>query len=186
MIRKWEILKRELVNDYQILQVQKKQVRSPRTGVISDALALRFPAWVLVLPLTPDDEVIMVRQYRHGIEQVCLELPGGLVDPEDDCPEVAAQRELSEETGYRAVKLDFIGECYPQPAVLTNQCFFFVARDAKKVRKPSLDEGEDIEIINVPLKLIPALIDKKEINHGMVLLAFFFLWLNQGQMEARK
>jgi 8-oxo-dGTP pyrophosphatase MutT (NUDIX family) len=184
MIRKWEILKRELVNDYRILQVQKKQVRSPRTGTISDVLAIRLPAWVLVLPLTPDEEVVMVRQYRHGIEQVCLELPGGLVDPEDQSPEVAAQRELLEETGYRALKFDYIGECYPQPAVLTNKCFFFVGRDAERVRKPNLEEGEDIEIINVPLKSIPALINKKEINHGMVLLAFFFLWMIQGQMGA--
>ncbi|NNG09411.1 MAG: NUDIX hydrolase, partial [Arenibacter sp.] len=145
MIRNWEILKREPVNDYRILQVQKKRVRSPRTGTVSDVLALRMPAWVLVLPLTRDEEVVMVRQYRHGIEQVCLELPGGLVDPDDEFPEVAAQRELLEETGYRASKIDIIGECYPQPALLSNQCFFFVGRDTERVRKPSPDEGEDIE-----------------------------------------
>ena len=186
MIRKWEILKRELVNDYRILQVQKKQVRSPRTGMVSDVLALQMPAWVLVLPLTRDGKVVMVRQYRHGIEQVCLELPGGLVDPGDESPEVAAQRELLEETGYRASKIDFIGECHPQPAILTNQCFFFVGRDAERIRKPIPDEGEDIEVIGVPLKSIPDLIQKKEITHGMVLLAFFFLQINQGQVGAKK
>jgi 8-oxo-dGTP pyrophosphatase MutT (NUDIX family) len=186
MIRNWEILKRELVNDYRILQVQKKQVRSPRTGTVSDVLALRMPAWVSVLPLTRDEEVVMVRQYRHGIEQVCLELPGGLVDPDDESPEVAAQRELLEETGFKASTLDFMGECYPQPAVLTNQCFFFVGRYAQRVCNPTPDEGEDIEILNVPLKSIPDLIKKKEISHGMVLLAFFFLWMNQDQVGVRK
>ena len=67
----------------------------------------------------------MVNQYRHGIEQVGLELPGGLVDPQDASPEVAARRELLEETGYQAAGLIKIGECYPQPAVLSNRCFFF-------------------------------------------------------------
>ena len=186
MIRNWEILNRELVNDYRLLQVQKKRVRSPRTGTVSDVLALQMPAWVLILPLTRKEEVVMVRQYRHGTEQICLELPGGLVDPNDKSPEVAAQRELLEETGYRVSSLDLIGDCYPQPAVLTNQCFFFVGREAERVRKPSLDEGEDIEIIGVPLKSIPDLIIKKEITHGMVLLAFFFLWMNRGQIRGRK
>jgi 8-oxo-dGTP pyrophosphatase MutT (NUDIX family) len=186
MIRNWEILKRELVNDYRLLQVEKKQVRSPRTGTVSDVLALKMPSWVLVLPLTPDDEVVMVRQYRHGIEQVCLELPGGLVDPDDESPEKAVKRELLEETGYRTSRLDYIGECYPQPALLTNQCFFFVGRNPKRVREPSPDDGEDIEIINVPLESIPDLIQKKEITHGMVLLAFFFLWMNQGHLGVEK
>jgi 8-oxo-dGTP pyrophosphatase MutT (NUDIX family) len=182
MIRKWEILKRELVSDYQILQVQKKKVRSPRTGDTNEVLALHFPAWVLVVALTPEEEVVMVRQYRHGTEQVCLELPGGLVDAEDASPAVAARRELMEETGYQVQTLDPIGQCFPQPAVLTNKCFFFLARGAERIRKAKLDEGEDLEIIKVPLKSIPALIEKNEIDHGMVLLAFFYFWLKQGQI----
>ncbi|UCH21293.1 MAG: NUDIX hydrolase [Deltaproteobacteria bacterium] len=182
MIRKWEILKRELVSDFQILQVQKKKVRSPRTGAINDVLALQFPPWVLVVALTPDEEVVMIRQYRHGTEQVCLELPGGLVDPEDTSPVVSAQRELLEETGYQASKFHLTGECFPQPAILTNKCYFFAAEKAEQVQKPILDAGEDIDIIKVSVKSIPALIEKKEIDHGMVLLAFFYFWLMQGQI----
>ena len=77
MIRKWDILHRELVKDFRLFKVQKKQVRSPRTGEVSEVKVIRFPPWVLVLALTPEEKVVMIRQYRHGIEQICLELPGG-------------------------------------------------------------------------------------------------------------
>ncbi|MGD2272995.1 MAG: NUDIX hydrolase [Desulfobacterales bacterium] len=182
MIRKWEVIKREIISDYRILQVQKKKVRSPRTGAITDVLALKFPPWVLVVALTPDDEVVMIRQYRHGTEQVCLELPGGLVDPEDPSPVVSARRELLEETGYQASRFHLMGTCFPQPAVLTNKCYFFAAEKAQQVQKPALDAGEDIEITTMPLKSISSLIEKKEIDHGMVVLAFFYFWLKRGRI----
>lgn len=182
MVDDWTILKREPVQDFGIFQVHSKHVRSPRTGNVRKVQAIQTPDWVLVLALTPDEEVMMVRQYRHGIEQICLELPGGLVDSEDPSPAVAAQRELLEETGYQSPELILIGECFPQPAVLSNGCFFFLAKDAEKIRESNLDDGEDIEIIKVPLKSILHLIETGEINHGMVLLAFSFFWLKYGQV----
>ena len=174
MIQDWEILSREQVQDYGIFQIRKKRVRSPRTGEISEVLAAQFSDWVLVLALTPQEEVVMVRQYRHGIEQVCLELPGGLVDVNDDSPDVSAGRELLEETGFKADKIKYLGECYPQPAILSNKCFFYLAEDVEFIQTQQLDAGEDIEIVNIPLKSIPARIASKEIDHGMVLLGFYF------------
>ena len=180
MISEWSILKRQQVADYKLFSLHKKQVRSPRTGEIREMLGLRFPDWVLTLALTPQQEVVMVRQYRHGIEQVCLELPGGLVDPDDTSPELSAQRELLEETGFSVSNMWLIGECYPQPAVLSNRCFFYLAEDAVKTRQQKLDAGEDIEILTVPLKEIQAKIESNEIDHGMVLLAFFFFRMKKG------
>jgi ADP-ribose pyrophosphatase len=181
MIQDWAILKREPVEDFKLFQIQKKQVRSPRTGETREVQAIQFVDWVLILPLTADEQVIMVHQYRHGIERICLELPGGLVDPADDSSAFSAQRELLEETGYQADQIMLIGECYPQPAILSNKCFFYLAKNATKVQPPHLDSAEDIEIIKIPLKEIPAKIENKQIDHGMVLLAFFFLWMKQGQ-----
>ena len=86
MIREWEILNRKLVNDFGIVKIHTKQARSPRTGDVRDILAIDFPDWALVMAITPENEVLMVNQYRHGIEQLCLELPGGLIDPDDASP----------------------------------------------------------------------------------------------------
>ncbi len=182
MIRDWTILKRERVADYKIFSLHKKQVRSPRTGETSQAHAIEFPDWVLTLALTPQQGIVMVRQYRHGSEQVHLELPGGLVDPDDTSPELSAQRELLEETGFKVSNMRLIGECYPQPAILSNRCLFYLAEDAVKAQQQNLDAGEDIEIITIPLNQIRAKIESKEIDHGMVLLAFFFFQMSSGNV----
>ena len=179
MIQDWAVLKRQQVEDFKLFQIQKKQVRSPRTGEIRDVQAIHLVDWVLILALTDDEKVIMVRQYRHGIERICLELPGGLVDPADDSPATSAQRELLEETGYQADQIMLIGECYPQPAILSNKCFFYLAQNAAEAKAQQLDSGEDIEIVKIPLEQIPDRIANKEIDHGMVLLAFFFLEMRQ-------
>jgi ADP-ribose pyrophosphatase len=182
MIRDWPVISREQVGDFRLFSLTNKKVRSPRTGEIREVQALQFADWVLILALTPQEEVVMVRQYRHGTEQICLELPGGLVDPGDDSPELSARRELLEETGYQADEIVLIGECFPQPAILTNKCFFYLSKNAAAVQSQDLDSGEDIEILKVPLEGIPAKIESREIDHGMVLLAFFFLWMKQGQI----
>jgi 8-oxo-dGTP pyrophosphatase MutT (NUDIX family) len=180
MVRDWPIISREQIGDFRLFSLTKKKVRSPRTGEIREVQALQFPDWVLILALTPQAEVVMVRQYRHGTEQVCVELPGGLVDPGDDSPALSARRELLEETGYQADEIVLIGECFPQPAILSNKCFFYLAENAAQIQSQDLDAGEDIEILKVPLKEIPAKIENREIDHGMVLLAFFFLWIHRG------
>jgi 8-oxo-dGTP pyrophosphatase MutT (NUDIX family) len=181
LIQDWTILNRNRIADFKIFQIEKKQVRSPRTGEIREIQAIRSPGWVLVLGLTPQAEVVMVRQYRHGTEQICLELPGGLVDANDASAALSAQRELLEETGYKAKELELMGECFPQPAILSNKCFFYLARNVEKIHGQNLDAGEDIEVLTVPLKSISSKIETKEINHGMVLLAFFFFWMKHSK-----
>ena len=182
MIKDWPVISRKQIGNFGLFSLAQKKVRSPRTGEIREVQALQFPDWVLILALTPQEKVVMVRQYRHGIEQVCLELPGGLVDPGDDSPELSAQRELLEETGYQADEITLLGECSPQPAILSNNCFFYLAQNVVRVQTQNLDAGEDIEILEIPLKDIPAKIRNEEINHGMVLLAFFYFWMKQGRM----
>jgi 8-oxo-dGTP pyrophosphatase MutT (NUDIX family) len=169
MIKEWPVISRKQIGDFGLFSLTQKKVRSPRTGEIREVQALQFSDWVLILALTPHEEVVMVRQYRHGTEQVCVELPGGLVDPADHSPELSARRELLEETGYQADEIVLIGECFPQ-------------KNAVEVQSQDLDAGEDIEILKVPLKEIPAKIENREIDHGLVLLAFFFLWMKQGRI----
>ena len=173
MIREWTILERKPVEDHGIFKVHTKIVRSPRTGAAMEVKAISFGDWVMALPLTVDGKVVMVRQYRHGTEGVSLELPGGLVDPADTCPEAAAKRELEEETGYEALEYVLIGSCFPQPAVLENRGFFVLASNVRLTSESQPDPGEEIETVLFPLDDIPGMIRKGQISNGMVQLAFY-------------
>ncbi len=183
MIRHWEILNRKTLHDYKLMQIEGKEVRSPRTGKSMDVMAIHFPAWVVVLALTAEQEVVMVNQYRHGSEDVHLELPGGLVDPDDLSPLQAAQRELLEETGYGSRNFRLIGECFPQPAILSNKCFFCLAMDAEFQQAQALDEGEDLEVVKIPIADIPLKIHSNSIDNGMSLLAFCYFWMQKKKEE---
>jgi 8-oxo-dGTP pyrophosphatase MutT (NUDIX family) len=129
--------------------------------------------WVNVIPLTSDHQVVMIRQYRHGSREITLEIPGGLVDP-GDTPEEAAARELLEETGYQAKTLKEIGVVSPNPAIFNNRCYTFLAQRLEKVGPPKVDQTEDIEVVLIPLAEIPKLISKGEIDHAMVITAFYW------------
>jgi 8-oxo-dGTP pyrophosphatase MutT (NUDIX family) len=122
----------------------------------------------------------MIRQYRHGSREVTLEIPGGLVDP-GDTPEKAAVRELLEETGYQAEDWMKIGVVNPNPALFNNRCHTFLAQNIKKVHDPMPDQTEDIETILIPISDIPELIQKEEIDHAMVITAFYWYFLREAK-----
>lgn len=183
MIQHWETINRKILHDFKLMQIEAKEVRSPRTGDAADVLAVHFPAWVVVLAITAAQEVVMVRQYRHGSEKIHLELPGGLVDPEDPSPIAAARRELLEETGYGSRDCRIMGECYPQPAILSNKCFACLAVDVEYQKEPALDEGEDLEVVKIPLARVLSKIHDNRIDHGMTLLAFTYYWMHQKNIK---
>jgi ADP-ribose diphosphatase len=155
-----------------IFRLEKQRLLSPRTGVEHDFYVFNFPDWCNIVPLTDGGEVVMVRQRRHGLGEETLELPGGMVDPEDASPLEAARRELLEETGHRARTVEPIGVIAPNPAIQNNRCHSFLARGVVRVGEVALDHGEDIEVVTVPLAEIPARIKSGEIVHALVVVAF--------------
>src|SRR5262249_14859154 len=131
-----------------------------------------------VVPLTDRDTVILIRQFRHGIGRVTLEIPGGVIDRDDEPPSEAARRELLEETGYAAepARIEPLGVVHPNPALQNNRCFSFVARGVLRVRPAALEPTEDIEVVELPLGEVPAHIASGAISHALVVVAFAFLF----------
>ncbi len=171
-VKLWNILSSKLDRSYRIFDIRTNRARSPRTGKDYDFYVIKSPEWVNVIPLTPADEVVLIRQYRHGIQDIALEIPGGLVDP-GDSPLAAAGRELYEETGYRGEEMISLGSVHPNPAIQDNRCHTFLARNAVFSGSRELDEKEDIEVVLKPLDEIPHLIKSGAITHSLVITAFY-------------
>lgn len=140
-----------------------------------DFYVLQAPDWVNIIPLTDDEQVVMVRQFRHGTEDFTLEIPGGMVDPEDSSPKAAARREMREESGYDSEDIVELGKVHPNPAIQGNYCHTFLARHVRSGPKIELDTSEETEVLLVPLNSIKDLIASGEITHALVIAAFSFL-----------
>ena len=173
-VKKWPRLGSEIVGDYRIFRLRRDHVHSPHNGRDFRFYVLEAPDWINVIPLTPEDQVVLIRQYRHGTEEVSLEIPGGMVDDEDGDPSATARRELLEETGYAAEELVPIGRVAPNPAFLDNHCHTFLARNARPAAKPQFDGAEYIELELVDLEEIPGLIAGGRITHALVVAAFYY------------
>ena len=166
----WRTLRRGAEHDFAILRIREDQVEDPH-GRPHPRVRIDCPDWVNVVAFTPDDETVLVRQYRAGIDADTLEVAGGMVDP-GETAEAAARRELEEETGFRAGRCVFLGVSHPNPALQNNRLHSFLALDCRRVHAPRLDAGEDIRVELVPRARLPELVSAGVISHALVLVSF--------------
>jgi ADP-ribose pyrophosphatase len=170
----WTLLRRRAISDHRIFRIRHDDYRFEPTGAERDFVVLECPDWVNVVPVTDDDRVVLVRQYRHGIEELSLEIPGGVVDRGED-PQQAAVRELREETGYVPQTVRLLGRVHPNPAIQGNWSYSFLAEGCRLEASINPDPFENIEVVLMPRSEIPGLIRRGEITNSMVLNAFTFL-----------
>jgi ADP-ribose pyrophosphatase len=177
MIKEWKLVDSKIDRDYNVFKIRTSHAVSPRTNGTGKFYTIETRDWVNIIPVTENQEVVMIKQYRHGSREVSLEIPGGLVDEED--PEKAAIRELLEETGYQGEDVKRLGAVNPNPAIFSNLCHTYLVERAKKVAQKNLDPNEDIEVVLVPVYEIPSLIDNGLINHALVVVAFHYYFLKK-------
>jgi len=173
-LKRWSRLASETVYRCRVFSLRRDRSRSPRTGLDHDFFVLDAGDWVNVVPVTANDEVVLIRQYRHGVGDFTLEIPGGMIDPGDPSPLAAARREMLEETGYDSDDVIALGEIHPNPAIQGNRCHTFLARNVVKQREPSFDTTEEAEVVLVPSRAIPDLVRSRQISHALVVVAFYW------------
>jgi 8-oxo-dGTP pyrophosphatase MutT (NUDIX family) len=173
-ITTWEIIESKLVADCRVFKVREDFCESSENGTKASFFVIENPDWVNIIALTKNKKVILIEQFRQGTNEVTLEIPGGMVD-EDEEPVKCAERELLEETGFVAKEMIFLGKSHPNPALQENVMFHFLALDCEKIGETKFDEHESIETKLFPISDIPKLIADEEITHSLVLAAFYRL-----------
>jgi len=160
---KWKVLESKHLFNEPWFTVRKDVCELPNGNVHANYYILEYPDWATAFALTEDNQVLMVRQYRHGLGVISTELPGGVID-EGETPAEAILRELMEETGYEFRSIEAIGSVAPNPATSTNMMHMFVAKGGVKVREQSLDETEDVEVLLLSIDELKDLLR----NNGIV------------------
>jgi 8-oxo-dGTP pyrophosphatase MutT (NUDIX family) len=178
MIKPWPRIGSTPAGDFRIFTVRTDRKLSPRTQKEHEVVVIDAVNWVNVIAVTPENQLVMVEQYRHGSDTIELEIPGGMMDPGDISPEATGARELREETGYEGAAPALIGRIFPNPAIMSNVCFTVLVENCRCLHPVEFDHGEDLVTRLVPVADIPDLIFTGKIQHSLVVvgLYYFELW----------
>jgi 8-oxo-dGTP pyrophosphatase MutT (NUDIX family) len=174
MLTPWKWLRSHKEADYGILKIRENLFEDPRNGSIHPRTEISASDWVQIIPVTREGQVVLVRQFRMGVRAMSLEFPGGLID-RGEAPQTAGTRELEEETGYRAGKVESLGAMHPNPALQTNRCHVFLAHDCQRVHDGHQEAGEDLEVVSLERKALWSHVKSGEITHALTLAAIY-LW----------
>jgi ADP-ribose pyrophosphatase len=170
----WRLGARLPGHDYRIFRTAFVDGEHPRGGAAKRFSLIDCVDWINVIALLPDERVVLIRQYRVGADTVTLEIPGGMVDA-GESPLEAAARELAEETGYTTTRWEQIGNVSPNPAIMTNRLYTFLARDVVQTSPQHTEGSEVIEVSTATLAECHAAIREGRIDHALVVAAFAHL-----------
>jgi ADP-ribose pyrophosphatase len=178
VIKPWKRLSSKLIGDFRIFKMRSDICVNPRTGKEHDFFVLDSVNWVNIIAVTPDQQLVMVEQYRHGSGTVELEIPGGMMDAGETDPVATAVRELREETGYAGGNARLLGKIHSNPAILSNVTYTVLIENCRLQHGVEFDSGEDLITRLVPVAEIPKLVADEKIGHSLVVVALyhFDLW----------
>lgn len=164
-----------------LFRLRAERFRSRASGLTHDFYVIHLADAVHAIAITPEGEVLCVRQFRAASGRDSLEVPGGLIDAGED-PLAAGARELLEETGYAGDPPELIGTLWSNPSIVTSRTTTIVIRNVRKVADPKLDHTEELSVERVPAADIPGMIRDGRIDHALVVAGLLW-WLASEKEE---
>jgi ADP-ribose pyrophosphatase len=165
---RWLKLNEKIVHPTRIFDLRSALFRHPVRGTEKDFFVVHSPDWVNVLALTTDHHLVLVNQFRFGVDTFSLEIPGGVIDLGEE-PLDAGLRELREETGYVGTGARIIGSVHPNPAIMSNRCHFVLVEEVKRSAEIDWDPDEEIEVLTAPVDQVYEWAQTGKITHSLVL-----------------
>ncbi len=167
----WNAGEKRLLYSAPILSVHQQTNTAP-DGSQGNYIVIDAPDWVIVIPvLESPQRLVMVRQWRHGSHSLSTEFPGGVIDY-GESPAQAAERELLEETGYKAGRLTHLGSMSPNPAIFSNKVHCFVAEDLTATGTQNLDKDEFVEYFSLSEEDVHNIMGTQDFPHALMTAAF--------------
>jgi len=177
---KWKVLNSEYLHKEPWLTVRKDTCEMPNGTIIPSFYVNEYPTWVNAFGLTEDNKVIMVKQYRHGIGELSLELPGGVADEGET---EACRREMAEETGYVFEKFEFLGKICANPSTTNNFMYMYLAKGGKKLTEQNLDETEELEVLFYSIDEVKELVKANKIVQSLHVNCIIYALERLGELK---
>lgn len=177
----WSTLSSTYIHKGPWATLRSDQCELPDGTIVDDYYVLEYPNWANAVALTEDNKILMVRQYRHAANIVSLEIPGGVIE-EDENPEEGMRRELLEETGYEFKDVELISTVYANPSTANNKTFCYLAKGGKKVQDQKLDEHERIIVEEYTIAEVKQLLTDNKIAQALHCTGLFYALMKLGEL----
>lgn len=179
---KWKVLESTYLFNEPWLTVRKDKCETPGGKIIPSFYVNEYPDWANAFCLTKEGKVVMVKQYRHGIGEVGIELPGGVVE-EEETGEEGVKRELLEETGYVFEKVEYLGKISANPSTTNNLMHMYLATGGEKVAEQNLDEAEEVEVVYMTIDEVKQLVRENKIVQSLHANCIFYALARLGEIS---
>jgi 8-oxo-dGTP pyrophosphatase MutT (NUDIX family) len=169
----WKVLASEYLHKEPWLTIRKDKCELSNGQIVPAFYVQEYPEWVNAFALTNDNKVVMVKQYRHGIKETGIELPGGVAE-EGESMEEAVRREIKEETGYEFASYEYLGKICANPSTTNNFMHMFLATDGERVADPQLDDLEELEVVLYSIEEVKNLLKENKIMQSLHANCIFY------------
>jgi len=179
---RWKLLLKKYVYENKWFHARADSCMLPDGRIIEPYFVVELPDFCNMVIVTEEEKIVMVRQYRYPVDQITFELAGGIIEKGED-PQMAALREMQEETGYTSNEVEYLFKVAANPALNSNFAYFYLAKNAVKTEAQNFDELEDLDVVSFSKEEFLQLLHENKLQHGVQLGAMYEAMIRLGWLK---